>query len=291
MVGDTVSLHQNPPEAACPFDVYVWVPEVVRSDIHSQANVTECNGDVGVDLGSTIMNGIAGFVARGIACASMLPPPVPPPASPSPPPPPAPPATAAVELELTIDVDIASIGAPGSPERDAWASGLRTALGAQLGISAARIVVLSVNAGSVQVRLRIFDYEGLPTEATAAVSARSLVTQLAASSGSLLLPQGYVLVGAALSRPNSPPAPAPSVPPVRDTEEDQAVSSSDDMTTIAVIVGILGGGCCCLALGLAVWCFRKRKGQADEPSTGRPRSVWEFSKVAVALQSSQNAKI
>jgi hypothetical protein len=121
------------------------------------------------------------------------------------PPPPAPPATAAVELEMTIDAEIGSVGAAGTSERDAWTSGLRTALGARLGISAARIIVLSVSAGSVQVGLRIFDYEGLTAEATAADSASFLMTQLAASSSPLLLQQGYVVINAALSRSSPPP--------------------------------------------------------------------------------------
>ena len=38
--------------------------------------------------------------------------------------------------------------------------------------AAARILVLSVRAGSVQVGLRIFDYEGLTAEATAAEGTR-----------------------------------------------------------------------------------------------------------------------
>ena len=69
-------------------------------------------------------------------------------------------------------------------------------LGARLGISAARIIVLSVSAGSVQVGLRIFDPEGLAAEATAADSASFLMTQLAASSNPLLLQQGYVVIDA-----------------------------------------------------------------------------------------------
>ena len=208
------------------------------------------------------------------------------------PPPPAPPATTAIELELTIDTEIGSVGAAGSSERDTWTSGLRTALGARLGISAARIVVLSVRAGSVQVGLRIFDYDGLTTEATAADSASFLMTQLAASSSPLLLQQGYVVIDAALSRSSPPPSltstagasPSTELPPVLPPPPaplpSAAASDSAGLyagVAVAAVVVAVGA----LVFTLVMW--RKRKQQQIFGSTVASERPPELQRRAHAL--------
>eukprot|EP00966_Prymnesium_polylepis_P208062 4819556-Prymnesium_polylepis.1 len=53
--GNVVSLRQQPPAQSCPFDVFVWVPDSLRP-----TGDVPCNGQVGVDVGSTAMDGVLG---------------------------------------------------------------------------------------------------------------------------------------------------------------------------------------------------------------------------------------
>ena len=78
--GRVLSLRQHPPVDACPFDVFVWVP----TSLKPTGNVP-CNGEVGVDVGSTAMDGVLGVIQLDMACATEYDAP-PPPTPPSPPP-------------------------------------------------------------------------------------------------------------------------------------------------------------------------------------------------------------
>eukprot|EP00966_Prymnesium_polylepis_P038874 902518-Prymnesium_polylepis.1 len=78
--GRVLSLRQQPPADSCPFDVYVWVPDSLRP-----TGDVPCNGQVGVDVGSTAMDGVLGIIQLDMACAKEYAAP-PPPAPPSPPP-------------------------------------------------------------------------------------------------------------------------------------------------------------------------------------------------------------
>ena len=82
MENGLLTLYQEPPTSACPFDVYIWVPDGISSFDHN----APCDGMLGVDVGSTINDGRGGFVQSFIDCASDLSPPNPPaePSSPSP---------------------------------------------------------------------------------------------------------------------------------------------------------------------------------------------------------------
>ena len=82
LAADTISVQQDPPEEACPFDLFVWVPEALRDD-HDVGR--ECDGVFGVATGSSINDGRTGVVLWSDVCAP------PPPSPPSSPPPPSPP--------------------------------------------------------------------------------------------------------------------------------------------------------------------------------------------------------
>jgi len=90
LAADTISVQQDPPEEACPFDLFVWVPEALR-DYYDVGPA--CDGVFGVATGSSINDGRTGVVQRSGACASPppLPPSSPPSSTPSPPPAKAPP--------------------------------------------------------------------------------------------------------------------------------------------------------------------------------------------------------
>ena len=90
LAADTISVQQDPPEEACPFDLFVWVPEALRDGYDVGR---ECDGVFGVATGSSINDGRTGVVQRSGACASPppSPPSSPPSSAPSPPPAKAPP--------------------------------------------------------------------------------------------------------------------------------------------------------------------------------------------------------
>ena len=71
LVADTISVQQNPPNAACPFDLFVWVPESLEPTRRLQAYGAgqECGGVFGVATGSTINDGRTGVVLWSDACA------------------------------------------------------------------------------------------------------------------------------------------------------------------------------------------------------------------------------
>ena len=95
LAADTISVQQDPPEEACPFDLFVWVPQALRDDYDVGR---ECDGVFGVATGSSINDGRTGVVLWSDVCAPpppsppSSPPPPSPPSSPPPPPPSSPPA-------------------------------------------------------------------------------------------------------------------------------------------------------------------------------------------------------
>lgn len=94
--GNVLAIRQTPPERACPFDIYVWTPSNIG--LLDQSNV-RCAGQLGVDVGSTAMDGQEGTIQLDVSCAydyhdldefgplTASPPPSP---EPNPPPPPSP---------------------------------------------------------------------------------------------------------------------------------------------------------------------------------------------------------
>ena len=92
VLADTISVHQRPPSAACPFDLFVWVPAAL-SAVTATSEV--CGGAFAVDAASSINDGRSGWVQGEAACAVDLPalPALPPspPSLPSPLPPDEPP--------------------------------------------------------------------------------------------------------------------------------------------------------------------------------------------------------
>jgi len=116
----TLAIMQTPPSQACPFDLYVWVPEKDRMELGSQGL---CAGGMGVDIGSNALDGRGGATQRTLRCAMPLQPPSPPPLPPSPlapatplplplPPPPAPPSSSdgptASLLPAVVGVSVAA---------------------------------------------------------------------------------------------------------------------------------------------------------------------------------------
>jgi len=81
--GNVLSLRQLPPEQTCPIDVYIWVPTRLKPSSDAL-----CSGEVGVDVGSTAMDGVRGAIQLDVACAEerVFPPPLPlsPPSKPPP---------------------------------------------------------------------------------------------------------------------------------------------------------------------------------------------------------------
>jgi len=77
--GSVVSVRQSPPEHACPFDLFVWIP---TAQLLAPESGRKCNGTFGVDVGSTAMDGFRGTIQLDVACSYMLEPSRPPPSSP-----------------------------------------------------------------------------------------------------------------------------------------------------------------------------------------------------------------
>ena len=90
---------------------------------------------------------------------------------------------------------------------DAWTTGLRRALATYLGIATWRVLIDWVRAGSVQVRVRFIDAEGMGAEPSAADSAARL-EKAAASDGLQVGEYRVVRVGVI-----QPPSPPPTTPP------------------------------------------------------------------------------
>jgi len=103
---------------------------------------------------------------------------------------------------------------------DRWRDRLRRSLAKDLGISAWRVLIDYVRAGSVNVGVRIIDTEEMGTEPTAADSANYLINYLQErfdAERAIDLPSlkwiEIVAVGASVRMPSPPPPPPPSAPP------------------------------------------------------------------------------
>ena len=103
---------------------------------------------------------------------------------------------------------------------DRWQDRLRRSLAKDLGISAWRVLIDYVRAGSVNVGVRIIDTEEMGTEPTAADSANYLINYLQErfdAERAIDLPSlkwiEIVAVGASVRMPSPPPPPPPSAPP------------------------------------------------------------------------------
>lgn len=115
MIGNTIALRQQPPDKACAFDVFLWVPESPATGVHVSKHSTPysfsarrlaavgaesplatatngCNNDIGVLAGSSALDGYRGKVQRLTSCVtygvtqpltSPPPPPTPPPSCPT----------------------------------------------------------------------------------------------------------------------------------------------------------------------------------------------------------------
>lgn len=93
MIGNTIALRQQPPNKACAFDVFLWVPELPAAGIHlSQQSApysfaarrlaavgaesplltanTGCGHDIGVLAGSSALDGFRGKVQRSTSCTT-----------------------------------------------------------------------------------------------------------------------------------------------------------------------------------------------------------------------------
>jgi len=62
-----LSLMQDQPEVACPFDVFVWVPILLRETLQNDLD-QPCGGYVGVQAGSAAMDGMYGAVQCFLVC-------------------------------------------------------------------------------------------------------------------------------------------------------------------------------------------------------------------------------
>jgi hypothetical protein len=92
MLGNTIAIRQQPPNKACAFDIFLWVPEFPLEGIHVSKHASPysfsarrlaavgaesalahandgCEGDIGVLAGSAAMDGFRGQVQRGSSCA------------------------------------------------------------------------------------------------------------------------------------------------------------------------------------------------------------------------------
>ena len=117
MLGNTIALRQQPPSNACPYDIFLWVPEFPKHGVYlsriadtdtqkhlimygaeARGAALSCGGDIGVLAGSTASDARKGRVQRTTACVQygqmdpgVLPRPPPPPSPPPSPPPAGPP--------------------------------------------------------------------------------------------------------------------------------------------------------------------------------------------------------
>ena len=81
----TISISQTPAAEACPFDVFVWTPASgVDGTRRRKLGSEPCGGKLGIDRGSSLMDGKGGFVQTSLVCPQALPTPPPPPYSPPP---------------------------------------------------------------------------------------------------------------------------------------------------------------------------------------------------------------
>lgn len=83
-----------------------------------------------------------------------------------------------MHFELVLDADISAAGAEGSQEREEWTNSFKTALAADLGIAAWRILITYVQPGSLKLGIEILDTPTTTSEISAAEAQTLLTTQL-----------------------------------------------------------------------------------------------------------------
>jgi len=92
MIGNTIALRQQPPNRACGFDLFIWIPSFPTTGVHvskqaspfsfsarrlaavgAESSVTStlsgCDSDIGVLAGSSAMDGFRGQIQRVSSCA------------------------------------------------------------------------------------------------------------------------------------------------------------------------------------------------------------------------------
>jgi hypothetical protein len=92
LLGNTIGIRQQPPNKACAFDLFLWVPASPKSGVHVSRHSNPyshsarrlaavgaesavgsassgCDGDIGVLSGSSAMDGYRGQVQRALSCA------------------------------------------------------------------------------------------------------------------------------------------------------------------------------------------------------------------------------
>ena len=180
------------------------------------------------------------------------PPPLPPPPRSEPwPPSPAPPAPDAFKLQLTFRGDIADADA-------AWRASLRKSLATYLGISAWRVIIDYVRAGSVQVVVRLIDAEGMGNEPTAAASAANLLARQLPVDVSA----SHELIAIGIAEPSPPPPPPspplapPPPPPPPSAPPPSAPPPLCDATGAAALTIFFDSGRACAFLDSAVGWWR-----------------------------------
>jgi len=249
MRGGTLAITQSDPATACRFDVFLWVPEPIKSSLQTEP----CGGAIGLRAGSSANDGLGGTTQPALVCSSpalsppSLPPPtpaLPPPSTPpnepqpSPPPPTAPPPPTVImslEVEGTVsDFDDTTV--------EAW----RLSIAEAAGVSPA-FVTVSITAASVRVTAMI----DVPTE----TNVSTVVSNLADTFGEATS-AASVLVAPVVSTPiitwSAPQRGAPPMAPPPPVEGLKGVDESKVIDLAIVLGGVLGG---VALVGAAVFAF------------------------------------
>jgi hypothetical protein len=178
---------------------------------------------------------------------------------------------------------------------DAWKAGLRRAIATHLGISAWRVLIdyvragsrrgRALNVGSVQVGMRIIDADGAGTEESAAQSAAYL-KELLVGKDQLEVAEYSLTAAEVMESPPPPPSsPSPSPPPPAETCDCNDADASDECKltceTLGAAVGIAGSALIvaivlpivgCLLLGLIIalvvycCCCKDKKAAVGAPA-------------------------
>ncbi len=211
MANGLLSLYQEPPASACPFDVYIWVPDGAPSYDENAA----CGGAIGVDFGSTINDGRGGFVQRATMCAGEHAPP--PPLTEGagdiaadaveptmPPPPPSADSPISVVFELVVDVERLD-------ERNIATFRFRLARILDVPPENVAVEVVDANGEQAQVRRRLQTTQ-LRLVASTKVASMSDAVALAAVIENLSVEDASVLVGKPVISIGSPQVSTAKVP-------------------------------------------------------------------------------
>jgi len=267
--GGVLSLLQSSPARACPFDIFVWVPQTFRDGL-SGSQADTCAGAVGVGEGSWLIDGDEGASSFAPVCASSFPPP----AAPTPPgsPPLSPPfvlvTTPWVRVDLGLEMPAAGIGQSAlNSMRDLLAEVLgvpSSFVGAQWEAGSTLALVVAVPADEAEWTdrgaLQVFNVTQLVDAALNSVggsieAAQAFMEQAVPSSGVSLSLQPVVTWYV----DDSPPSPPPSAPPPPDAAF-LTLGVGNNATLAAIIAAAATGGlCCCCCIYCLV--FRRKYGK------------------------------